>query len=119
MKRKLDPVKKEHRMAWRLAAFAATKPATVTVRHTDTPKALRAHRTAFKDSRGSVEPGTQSTVDLRSFVANLFKGITYKGPYVHVTHRDAFLNRQTKRLERERAKYADGTPIVTELGEKA
>lgn len=113
MKRKLDKTESEHRKAWRLAAYAAQKAPSVTVRYTNTPKNLRLPET----NRPKVQAPVVM-IDLRQRLADMFHGITYKGPYVHVTHRDAFLTRQTKRLEKERAKYVDGTPIVTELGEK-
>jgi len=126
-KQTLDKTEHERRKAWRLQAYAATKPASVTVRHTDTPKALRVPKVKAK----SVAVG--AAVDPQTVLADVFKGSTYR-PQVRVTHKQAYEARVAKRAAAKidhpkrksmkkrtsiRLKYADGTPIVAELGETA
>lgn len=56
------------------------------------------------------------TKDLKGILGEMY-GDTYKGPYVHVTHKQAFEARVAKRLAKAAETYADGAPIVCELGE--
>ena len=94
MKQKMDKTEKIRRQAWRDQVAGA-------------PKADRTHHLT-KRERLSIQGDPQVTVliDMRERLADLFKGVTYKGPYVHVTHKQAFEARKAKRVAKALANVA-------------
>jgi hypothetical protein len=85
MKRKMDKQEKTRRQAWRDQAQGA-------------PSKDRVHHLT-KRERLAVQGDPKVTVliDMRERLADLFKGTTYVGPKVRVTHKQAFETRKLKR----------------------
>jgi hypothetical protein len=105
MKTTLDPQEKIRRQAWRTVAFQSrttdmnlTRPVHIDKRMRVIERGLQAHRARTETP--------VVMVDLRERIANLFKGITYRGPYVHVTHKEAFQARVLKRTAKALAEIA-------------
>jgi hypothetical protein len=91
MKRKLNPTEKLRRQAWRTAAMVTPMP---TIESQPSPQAV-----------------TTPALEPRVVLANLFKGMTYVGPYVHVpkkiVRQQAFEARKAKRLTKAAEEYAN------------
>lgn len=86
MKRKLAKEEKARRQAWRTAKH--DEPIMIVLKH---------HLTKRERLAKEGDPKVTTLIDMRQRLADLFKGTTYRGPYVHVTHKQAYEKRQAKR----------------------
>lgn len=95
MKRKMDKKEKTRRQAWRSEAHKA--PSVAPARQKQVAKSARAEAKEKRLLEIISDPTIVTLIDLRQRLADLFKGTTYKGPYVRVTHKEAFEARKLKR----------------------
>lgn len=98
MKTKMNQAEKQRRQSWRDQAHQA--PSQAAAREPQVAKSLRVK----KVSEQKVEV-TEAKSPI-AVLADLFKGTSYKGPYVHVTHKQAFEARELKRVAKALANVA-------------
>ena len=126
MKSKLAPAEKNRRQAWRDQALENRTVLGPQAKQLHLPKALRTNDRIGKIRQIEISEDKEP----RAVLADLFKGTTYAGPYVRVTHKHAFEARVAKRALKQAASdlanvametqtYPDGSPVVCELGESA
>jgi len=92
MKTKLDQNEKARRQEWRNVAYQGPK-SVVAERIIQVPKPDRA-----APAKPTKQAKAAVLVEPRTVLADVFQGTTYAGAYVHVTHKQAFEKRVTKRL---------------------
>lgn len=141
MKQKLSKTEKTRRQAWREEIRAdVSRPFSVTLKHDETPKALRVPK--VKKSLAAVEAAPGADVTIRQFIKTTgplresVKRLTHKQAFeARVIKRAASKIDHPKRKSMKRKKklkhaaklltdiammtYKDGSPVVCELGETA